>query len=51
VWYNGLLDAWMCGKCDLPAQGQARIYPKMCQCCPKCGTNCGYWNLPLVCGK
>ena len=19
--------------------------------CPKCGTNCGYWNLPLRCGK
>jgi len=19
--------------------------------CPKCGENCGYYNLPLVCGK
>lgn len=19
--------------------------------CPKCGTDCGYWNLPLCCGK
>lgn len=19
--------------------------------CPKCGDQCGYWNLPLVCGK
>ncbi len=19
--------------------------------CPKCGENCGYWNLPLGCGK
>jgi hypothetical protein len=19
--------------------------------CPKCGTACGYWNLPKVCGK
>jgi len=19
--------------------------------CPKCGGQCGYWNLPLVCGR